>query len=339
MITSSLNTRHMTHLPCLHIGMPKTGTKTLQMCLFSRHSQIDYLGTYIGTPRTRPRQCRDRKVLMMMNELIWDRFETPDLDRARELYEQEVVPSQTRGKIPVWSWESLMENRPEVQRKRAENLKTAFGTCRIIATIRHPVKLIESLYLQLLRRDNIGAHARLGKPPRFETIDQWATTNWHRVGDAPKSQLEYAQAIEIFADVFGADNVGVFLFEQLVQHPREYYSGICEFIGISPDEGVRLCEGQRENQRWTGRQVERLRVIESSPWFATLFRFSPSPMRRWMLRDRQGGDISLQRESKQRAPAGMTDDLTQQICEKTRSGNRRLMERWNLPLDEFQYPV
>ena len=274
-----------------------------------------------------------------MSELIWDRFESPDLERAKQLFAQAVESSRDQGQVPVWSWESLMENRPEVQRQRAENLKAVFGSCRIIATIRHPVKLMESLYLQLLRRDNIGSKARLGHPPRFETIDQWITRNWDRVGDAPKSQLEYFQAIEIFADVFGEENIGVFLFEQLLRHPHEYYSGICEFMGISSEEGVNLCEGQRENQRWTRQQVERLRVIQSSPLSTTLFRYSPVPLRRWLLRDRPHSNKSPGKQEKPLAQASMSDDLKQQIYDKTRLGNRRLMERWKLPLDEFQYPI
>lgn len=338
MIAYQAASQGIDRFPCIHIGMPKTGTKTLQMCLFARHSQVDFLGTYTGHPKRWPRQCRDRDVEELMAELIWDRHERPDLERAAACFKRAVKPSLDRGLTPVWSWESLMENRPEVQRQRAENLKVIFGDCKIIATIRHPIKLLESLYLQLLKRDNIGGMAHVGRPPRYEPIDEWILENWDRIGDAPKSHLEYPEALEIYADVFGRENVGVFLFEQLLNDPRRYYAGVCEFVGIAAEEAISHCEGERENQRWTRQQMMRLQSIHSSWIASTVFRYSPRGFRRRLLglHDDHGCAI-LHREPAARAT--ISTPLKERVHEKTRAGNRRLMEQWNLPLADYQYPV
>jgi hypothetical protein len=243
-----------------------------------------------------------------------------------------------RGLLPVWSWESLMENRPEVQRQRAENLKAVFGDCKIIATIRHPIRLIESLYLQLLKRDNVGGMARLGRPLRFEPIDQWIMANWDAVGAPPKAHLEYPEALEIYADVFGRENVGVFLFEQLLSDPRNYYESICRFIGIEAQEAIAHCEGERENQRWTELQMRRLHSVHSSRLASTLFRYSPRAVRRQML-GMSGHHESTGSVVGKSARVAIPEHLQDKLGEKTRAGNRRLMEIWNLPLDQYQYPI
>jgi len=35
-------------LPCIHIGLPKTATTTLQQYLFPRHPGLSYLGKYLS---------------------------------------------------------------------------------------------------------------------------------------------------------------------------------------------------------------------------------------------------------------------------------------------------
>ena len=323
---------------CLHIGMPKTATKTLQMCLFACHSEVDYLGTYTGSRRKWLRQCRTQDIATLMGELIWDRYKMPDLSGCRLLFDRAVAPSLDQGLVPVWSWESLMENRPEVQRQRAENLRAVFGSCKIIVTIRHPITLIESLYLQLLKRDNVGGQSGFGKRLVYQPIDRWLDDNWDAIGAPPKAHLEYASAIDIYADVFGRENVGVFLFEQLAADPRTYYENICGFMGINPEEAMSHIDGERKNERWTDTQLERLGSIHGSLLKSVLFRFSTRAVRRQML--------GLPRNTRGVPPPGskgaklsISPRLKQRIYDKTREGNRWLKEGWDLPMDDYQYPV
>jgi hypothetical protein len=338
--TQDATAEHVIHGPhagpcCLHIGMPKTGTKMLQTCLFARHSQVEFLGTYIGN-RRRFRQCRDGTVEELFNELLWERKDAPDFARCRDLFQETVAPALEIGRRPVWSWESLMEGRHEDQRRRAENLKAVFGECRVIVGLRHPVRLVESLYLQLLKRDNVGSRASFRAGVRYMPIERWIEKNWERVGHAPRAHLEYAEAAEIFADVFGAESVGVFLFEQLVEDQPAYIDAICRFAGIDPREGVAHTLHRQENQRWTQVQIDRLRKIHGSLVRSTLFRLAGKPSRRRMLGlSRKGRPLSDAPPARVPIP----EDWQQRIMDKTREGNRRLMERWSLPLDRYGYPL
>jgi hypothetical protein len=39
------------------------------------------------------------------------------------------------------------------------------------------------------------------------------------------------------------------------------------------------------------------------------------------------------------AQLSLSENLKQQLLDKTREGNQWLMETWSLPLDEFNYPI
>lgn len=324
-------------LPVIHVGMPKTATKTLQMCLFARHSEVEFLGTYTGK-KTRFSQCRDAQIEQLINQLLWKYPARPDLPLCRDIYRRAVAPALGQGLAPVWSWESLIENHYEVQKYRAENLRAVFGDCRIIVTIRHPVKLVESLYLQLLKRDNLGARYRLGKQAVYKPIESWITGQWGQEGHAPNVHLEYAQGIKLYADIFGADRVGVFLFEQLIKEPEAYYRSLCQFIGINADEALQHVLGENENQRWTETQLKRLRTVSSS-WLEGLrFRFSSRKQRRQMLGLLPDGSIpetDLSPSAKEELP----EEWRKRIFEKTRVGNQHLMKQWGVPLDQYNYPL
>lgn len=313
--------------------MPKTATKMLQMQLFARHSQVDFLGTYIGTHRAYS-QCRDADVEEVFRELIWQNRDHPDFPRCRAAYDRAIAPAFETGRLPVWSWESLMEDRHEIQRLRAENLKAVFGGCKLIVGLRHPLRLVESLYLQLTKRDNVGSRASTRRGVFYLPIDQWLQRKWGRPGSPPTCHLEYAETVEVFADVFGREAIGIFLFEQLVEDQAAFVEAICRFVGIDPREGILHTSNKRENDRWTQSQFDELKKIKRSLVRSTVFRFSGRRARRKMLGIPRNPDPSLGPPARVEIP----EHWQRRILEKTREGNRRLMERWNLPLDRYGYP-
>jgi len=331
-ITESVTRPAQAEQCCLHIGLPKTATKMLQIQLFARHSQVEFLGTYIGSHR-RYRQCRDAEVEEIINELVWDNRLRPNLTRCRELYRKSIAPAFEAGRLPVWSWEALMEDAHEVQRRRAANLKEVFGDCKLVVGLRHPLRLVESLYLQLIKRDNVGSRASFRAGVRYLSIDGWIKKHWEKPGHAPTAHLEYAEAVEVFASVFGRESVGIFLFEQLREDQAGFVGAICRFLGIDAQEGVIHTQGQRENDRWTQPELDRLREIHGSLVRSTIFRFANRRTRRRMLGLTPGASEGPP------ARAEISQAWQERILDKTREGNRRLMERWNLPLDRYDYPL
>jgi hypothetical protein len=314
----------------LHIGMPKTGTTTLQTYLFAKHPELDFLGSY---PHGRHQGLRDADVLEFMNELVWKNFRNPDINRSKALYQHWVEQAALANKTLLLSWESLMLNHHAIQKTRAENIRKTVGAVRIIACLRHPISLVQSAYLQTLKRDNIGSRAEKGQKHRLEPIEQWIMDGFAQ-NRAPKTHLEYAETLQIFAEVFGKDCIKVLLFEQLVENQEAFIRDLCDFVGINSKEGIRLTTGKRENVRWTQEQLNQLKALDHSPLRALRFRFSNKKDRARLL----GIDPRNPPDSP-KAKIDMSPELIEKIEETTRPGNRILQDQWGLPLEQYGYPV
>lgn len=312
---------------CIHVGLPKTATSLLQANLFPHHSQIEYLGKFCEG-RSRFRDSAVRAIIMDMAR--GNVFE-PDRDRCRSLFLRTIAPAAEAGKVPLWSSEDLTAGSPRRRRARAENFRAVFGDCRVILTLRHPVRFVESMYLYKLKAANVGPEGRLGTAPRYFRIDQWLGEESRRPEKGALTHLEYAQTIEMLAGVFGRESIGVFLFEQLVEDAPGFLRALCEFIGIDPDEGIRLTAGKRRNDRWTSAELDRFKAVERSTWRSTAFRFAPRSLRERMLR-RNGADDDPP------ARAHLPSEWRERIARLTGPGNRWLAERWSLPLDRYDYP-
>ena len=75
-------------VPVIHIGMPKTATKTFQWRLFKNHSEVLYLGRFDGYINNKYRQfknCLDTNTKDLMSNLCFEHFKDPDMKKSKEL--------------------------------------------------------------------------------------------------------------------------------------------------------------------------------------------------------------------------------------------------------------
>lgn len=325
----------MKRTPFVHIGLPKTGTKTLQWRLFAEHPEIYYLGRFDGpTYRAAYRRfdcCRDAAVQTVMNEMAYSARTDPDLPRCRSLMEQVLRPAREADLVPVWSWESYATDILAKRRIRARNLKDLFGEARIAIILRNPVDLLESAYFQLLKRENVGGHGRRGRPPFYTTIAAW-------LEDDPQGEimphLDYAETIRTYVDLFGRENVTVLLFEDLQNDPAGFIANICRVMGIDPEVGARLTADRVDNARWTKAQIDRLQHLHASFAKSLVFRMAGRKTRRKMF---DLDDAGIPRVPGERASAPMPPEWRSRIFEMTAEGNRWLVETYNLPVAGYGY--
>lgn len=322
-------------IPVIHIGMPKTATKTLQRRLFSAHSEVYYLGRFDGAYfQGKYKQfdcCRDASVQDLMLQIAYGDVYDPDFTECRKLLEQILESAMEKNLLPAWSWESYSTDILSRRLVRARNLKQVFGKAMIIMTIRNPITLLESVYFQMLKRDNVGSHAKRGRSPYYRFIDDWLHDNFD--GEI-LPHLQYAETIQIYVNQFGIENVNVFLFEDLIDDYERFYWQICDVIGISAEEGIRLVRGKFENSRWTTRQVEVLEHIVGSGIKSLFFRFASKKARRELLELGQDGTPIVAGE---KARASISPVWKKHIFETTRKGNLWLQESYGLPLEKYGY--
>lgn len=322
-------------LPVIHIGMPKTATKTLQWRLFAGHSEIYYLGRFDGPQfRSRYRRfnaCRNDLVHRVMHEIAYEKVVNPDFDKCAELLRQALSPALEGNLVPVWSWESYSTDTLAMRRQRARNLKRVFGDAKILMTLRHPVALLESAFLQQLKRNNVGPGGQVGRPPYCCTIEEWLEQEWQ--GDV-RHHLDYAETIRAYVGQFGIERVHVQVFEDLCADSTAFFTRVCAVLGVSAQEGLDLVAGEKDNSGWTQEQLDALAAIRGSLWQSLRFRFAKRRQRRAML-GLNRYDVPAVAGAKARVR--ISDAWRARIMAATRDGNLWLARAFRLPLEQYGY--
>jgi len=322
-------------IPVIHIGMPKTATKTLQWRLFSGHSEIFYLGRFDGPKFQKYHKkydyCRDAYVQSLMNQIAYGRVDNPNYEECKKALTKIITPALKNNLLPVWSWESHFLAPLEIIQARAKNLKMVFDKAKIIINIRNPIDLVESHYFQKIKVDNVGGDKYRKFFPYYQPIDNWLHDNYDEYILCP---LQYADIIQALAKQFGKDNVHVFLFEELTYKPRDYISRICHVMEINPEEGINLYGDKVENRRWTQNQINELIKTTKSIPKKIIYNFSCVRKRRKLLGlDKYNMSIVYGKN----AQANISSEWQEKIFNQTRQGNLWLQENYNLPLDKYKY--
>ena len=319
---------------CLHVGLPKTGTSLLQEHLFSQHSQIQYLGKYLGQPNRFP--DTDVQKLNRFVLRTWPGWSWPSRRAMAPVLESAV---QSR-KVVVWSDESISSKAPEKHARFARSFRNVLGECKVIFTLRHPTDWLESMYFQRLRGYNRSDATRkyfgelLGEDRCYFSIDEFLTASWQLLARGEECHLRYAEMIAEYARVFGPESIGIFLHEQMRSDPGRFVQDLCEFVGVDAEQGVQLTQGRRSNDRWTVEQIESLQRIQQSKLLRDKF-LRMSRKERWS----ELGLDSDQIPSGPRARAELSAPGGRAVCEFTARGNRELAEKYALPLAEYGYPL
>ncbi len=333
--TDNTSEHQRSRKPVIHIGMPKTATKTLQWRLFSRHSEIFYLGRFDGPQFQKQHKplacCRNEATMLLMNQIAYGDVFQPDFQRCSELLNGLLAEAREGNKVPVWSWESYATDILAKRRVRARNLKRVFGEATIIMALRHPLVLLESAYFQQLKRDNVSPSLKFGRPPFYLPMDQWLEQNFN--GEI-LSHLQFGETVQAYVEQFGHENVHVFLFEDLVQNEDAFFRRVCNVMQIDAEEGARLIQGERDNERWTTRQVDILRSVVNSPLRSLKFRLLNHSQRMRLLELQSDGTPAVRSD---KAIAAISEKWKKEIFQAVSPGARWLMENYQLPLDQYGY--
>ncbi len=214
----------------------------------------------------------------------------------------------------------------------AKNLRVVFGPSKIVIVLRNPIELTVSLYLQRLKGHLWGDKFKKWGGPNFPSLEKWLQ---NQLGRLEKSHLDYARTIEIYADQFGKEAVGIFLFEHLKEDPRSYYESFCRFLEIDPEEGLELLGNHHLHKRFTTAHMEKIKEIQRSLWKSLAFRRANRRLRKRMV-GLQGNNPALDAPP---AQIEVSKAWRERIARVTCNGNRYLVKSWNLPLEAYGYAL
>lgn len=294
-----------------HIGANKAGSTTLQKALFARHPEVLSLAKPVFQPQA-------RKVVEDIAEACDRREERRpeiDLDAFRGLWQEAISPAE--GRVPVYSSEDLIRyylyGDPEPARL-PEAIAAVAGPLKVVIVARNQLRLIESLYIHK-------ANSATFMPP-----EAWLSSEPERNAFG----YRFHQIADIWAKVVGEENVGVFLFEELVGESAAFASRLCGFIGIDPRKGAELLSGRHENVRKSGRTQLYARLRSKLLPDVSLGSMLPQPVREAWRSYLEGGS---------RATAEFPIEWMHRLEEFYRSDNRMLARRYGLPLGDYGYPI
>lgn len=311
----------------LHVGLPRTGSKTLQWQLFSRHREIHYLGIFEPHRQELAFRPHRRSRCAAATELLDDRLHHGarrlDLGRCHRLW-SDLLDDIPSDRTPVWSHEIISWGTRAERRIRAENFWRVLRRCRVLMVVREPLDLLASTYRMFLRSHQITPDS-LGD--WMGSFDEW----WADPGLEPYAKtLDYAHTIEIYRQLFGEEAVLVLLFEELRDDPRAFFARVCRHLGVDAAAGRRLYRGSGDNARITDRQIQRFVRLRENPLL-------------WRLvgRLRPGLRAALLRPPKHRGAATdrLSDEHVAQVLEVTRPQNRWLRDELGLPVERHGYAL
>lgn len=240
------------------------------------------------------------------------------MEISRRTFDELITPLLENGKIAVVTWGMTWPKYAD-RGIIARRLSDLFGEAKIIVFIRNQPDYIISLY-----------RFHYGKARHSYSFKEYLQVHWDNKVNGFVYHLDYYKLVTVYANLFGRDKIGIFLFEELVRDPKSFARKMCDFIGADPDEGTRLLIEAHKNpgQSATLAAYTRLRKLVLPK--VRLRKFVP---------------IQAAKEFKNflsRGPAAkvkVSQDQIEVIRSRFRESNRMLAAEYRLPLAEFGYTV
>jgi hypothetical protein len=300
----------------IHIGANKTASTTLQRSLFSKHSEIHYVG-------------EDGEGYASYADLVNSMVEDDELHYLKtecaELFRQH--REANLEKTLVYSNEDVMTSR--IPKFCAMRLQQHLPDADILLVIRNQYTAVPSFYA------NHGAFLKPAPPSYFRrhvSLNDWINfeTMFSKYG--PLASFRYDRLASIYVELFGRERVHVLLFEEFVEDRASFMQKLSTLLCIDADEAVRLVQGSHERKRNTRRMLTYNKFRTGFLWGRDLTSGLPfgGLLARWGENYLKGGEtakIALNAELKQKVHALYSQD------------NASLAEQFHLPLGEYGYPL
>ncbi len=308
---------------CIHLGLAKAASTTLQHHLFTKHSQIEFLGRGVDNGFVKP----------FVKEISWQLPSCANdstLEMWRRSVSEIITPAIESGRVPVFSQEKLSMAFDNA--RLAMNIERVFGPSKVFLVVRHPLRWVESRYIQSLEGSNLDK----GKlPAGYFTIEDFITQSWNQEVKGHLKCLMSRKILEPYVAQFGKQNVGVFMFEHLQSDPQGFIEAICEFIGVNPVEGVQNVTNEHKNPRIKRNTVEQLKMIHHSPALTRIFQQATHKERKRMV----GISRDLIPTKGERATVEIPGCWRARIEDLVRDDCNYLRQEFGLPVGEAGYPI
>jgi len=189
------------------------------------------------------------------------------------------------------------------------------------------------MYLQHLR----GNQKQLAET--FITFEEWLESREDQLGGLNKI-FEYRDYAKVAINALGAENVGVFLYEEFDSDPEKYQQGVSDFLAIEAKEFIDQAKGKRLHTRMFTSQVNQMAAKNSSFIGRLLWRSSS------VDRKKKSIGFSDQESVIQPAVAGdvlasvdLSPKISERISDAALADNHWLVDNPHLEMEKYGYPL
>jgi hypothetical protein len=213
---------------CIHIGVSKTATTTLQQNVFERLDGILYLGKPGPHERNRVVEGFSKEHSALLERTLEAMVAGHPCPREDiETLRTTIEKLKSRDAPVVYSNELLTENKFLSFAEIAAGLKDIFGPSELLVTIRDPQTALPSAYIYEILRF----------PGSYLCFPKWlddAIANPRRINRAAESleQYRYTSMLQQFKVVF--DKITILRYEDLVANPAAFSTALGRLLGTDP---------------------------------------------------------------------------------------------------------
>jgi hypothetical protein len=300
----------------IHIGANKTGSTTLQRSVFPYNEGLVYMGEdgkgYEG--------YRDIVDSLVSDDDIYFRFE-----EARRLFDEFLARAE--GKTFLYSNEDIMTSRtPTLCARRLHQL---LPDAQIVVVVRNQLTAIPSWYA------NHGAYLRHVPRSywrRYVSFDSWMEYCTSFVKYSPIDGFFYHRIVNLYASLFGRENIHILLYEDFIQRPEHFVEELCRILRIDARDALERLTGRRERRRSTARELRYHRFRDGFFRNTSFSRYLPfgKTLKKGLASYLQKGPP---------ADGFMSAAWRERIIELYQDDNSRLAREYDLPLGAHGYPL
>lgn len=305
----------------IHIGYPKSASTTLQLNLFDKHPDLNYLG---------PKSLQNRANTKIIE--FWDNINKLNgieynQDRQLDLYKQCIQPYLNLKKINVFGHEGMLNSRYGDNTLKAYRIKNFFVDAKIIIILRNQIEAIRSLY-EMMPFSPVGAYGS----EKYLSFDSWLEKSFQSSQCLQRSfliGLKYYEHIKLYSSLFGDRNIGVFLFEELVNSPDIFAKKISDFMQIDYSQSLSLLKSKSKQNSAKIHSVYNLKrkLIPSISIRSIL----PLEIHKYLI-EKLTNAIPYTKTQ-------WNKKYLNQVFNLYRESNQKLVDDLKLEVDKFNYPM
>lgn len=305
----------MTNKFFVHIGHPKTGTTTLQEGFFSQHEDIAYL----GRPYNNPIFKEEVRSLGLQDSTAYHPGGLKSLiDNYRKV---------NKNKTIVISEETFSSVNCNDRGLIADRIKEVFSPCSIIIVIRNQFDIIRSFYANF-----DGVILNMNRPTgKLVMFDRWLKYQWLNRHYGYFSQINYHRLIQYYIDLFGVQNVHVFLFEDFVHNKKEFFKKVLSCMAIDEKTIFEKIISAHERKGPSNREYAYMK-------FKSKYLLGLEPEKYFSLgHPLNKAIVSFMRKGQK--PQLHFGDYEKRLHDFFKEGNNKLSNMLDLPLTYYGYPI